>query len=39
MELSALWQMPRKTANRNLSDDLPSADWNGTDTGGFFGQY
>lgn len=32
MELSALWQMPRKTADRNLSDDSPSTDWNGTDT-------
>jgi hypothetical protein len=39
MELSALWQMPRKTADRNLSDDLPSRDWNGTDTGRFFSQH
>lgn len=32
IELRKLWQVPKKRAERNLSDDLPSIDWNGTDT-------
>jgi hypothetical protein len=39
MELSALWQMPKKTADRNLSDDLPSKDWKGTDTARLYSQH
>ena len=31
-ELKALWQVPRKRADLNFSDEAPSIDLNGTDT-------
>ena len=34
IELSALWQVPKKRADLNLSDEVPSIDLNGVDTRG-----
>jgi hypothetical protein len=32
IELSALWQVPKKRADLNLCDEVPSIDLNGADT-------